>query len=139
MQGFEISSHCIRTREWDGDGGAVHSHTLELEGENDRAFLMFDPCLDLERLGQVVGYVTDGGDGSLSIIGWFPLDVFENYRRLLEGSDRITVEFELRDGGTGAGYLRRLALRRGGTIVAANSVHGPQGVRRSKTASAGSR
>lgn len=126
MPAFEIKSHNISSRQWDNGGEVLESHTLELEGTRDRAILMFDSGLDIERLGSVVGFANDEGDGSVALVGWFPLHEFETWKELLQNRERVTVDFELRDSGAVSGYLRRLVLRTGSCVIAANHPHSPE-------------
>lgn len=95
-------------------GGEVETRTLEVEGPaaaggRNRARFVFSAEID-SRHPAPVGYMTEGGRGGLSLIGWLPACEFEVYREIVESGVPLRVHYETRDGGPG--YLRRLALGR---------------------------
>ncbi|WP_424928630.1 hypothetical protein [Amaricoccus tamworthensis] len=120
MLNFSFSDHRINTRTWEEDGTKVRSHTLELyseDGSRDQAILVFDAELDTDRLGAIVGYVTHEQGQGTSVVGWFPLEEFGKYKRILERGGDLSVHYRLREGETDNGYLEHLGIGPTKTIM----------------------
>ena len=102
-------------------GNARGFRTLELEGPveggiRNRACLIFSSAVDPSRTAPV-GYVSEGADGGLALVGWLPEEAYSAYREALGAGGRLQVHYETRDPTTG--YLRRIAIGRADAALVA--------------------
>jgi hypothetical protein len=122
MPFFTIESAVSRAGN-DGRGAKSREfRMLEIEGPSDglrrhRACLIFSPAVEVARTSPV-GYVAEDADGTVSLVGWLPVEDFALYRDAVATGEASRVLYETRDETTG--YLRRIALTRAaGPVVAA--------------------
>jgi hypothetical protein len=95
--------------------------TLEVEGPaegggRNHACLIFSAAVDPARTSPV-GYVTEGTDGGLALVGWLPETAYPAYREVVAEGGPLQVHFEPRD--RTSGYLRRIAIGRADAALVA--------------------
>lgn len=118
---FDVETAVTRLSRDGRCGKRAATRILEVEGPargggRNRARFVFSDDID-RHLPSPVGYLTDAGDGGLSLIGWLPAAEFEAHRRIVEAGGPLQVHYETLDGRVG--YLRRLALGRGDATLRA--------------------
>lgn len=133
MPKFSFNEYRLDTRTWVEDGIDCRSHTLELSGHDvesgnlNQAILIFNSGSDLceARACGTVGYMTNNGQGGMSLVGWLPLEEFGVYQEVLACGGGLSVDFELSDPSAGVGYVRRLGLGHYEKVVCATICRRP--------------
>jgi hypothetical protein len=118
---FAIDTATARFGRERRSGRARDFRTLEVEGPADgggrnRACLIFSAAVEPARTAPV-GYVTEGSDGGLALVGWLPEEAFGVYREVVAAGGALQVHYETRD--RTSGYLRRIAIGRADAALVA--------------------